>query len=93
MALVVVVMFEPAVIAGPWVMVLVVVMMFEPVMIAGPAVMALLVVVIAGPIEMAEPVEYALMVSPALVVLARYDREKPNVLDRPIRYLVYATEW
>jgi hypothetical protein len=59
--------------------------------IAGLAVMALLVVVIAG--EMAEPVEYVLVVPPTLMVLARYDPEKQNVLDQPIRYLVYATEW
>jgi hypothetical protein len=62
-------------------------------MIAGLAVMALLVVVIAGPEEMAELVEYALLVAPALVVLARYVPKKPNVLDRPIRYLIYAIEW
>jgi hypothetical protein len=55
--------------------------------------MALLVVVIAGPEEMAELVEYALLVAPALVVLARYVPKKPNVLDRPIRYLIYAIEW
>jgi hypothetical protein len=61
--------------------------------IAGLAVMALLVVVIAGPVEMAEPVEYVLVVPPTLMVLARYDPEKQNVLDQPIRYLVYATEW
>jgi hypothetical protein len=37
--------------------------------------------VIVGPVEMAEPVEYALVVPPALVVLARYNPKKPNVLD------------
>jgi hypothetical protein len=42
---------------------------------------------------MAEQVEYALVVPPALIVLAGYDPEKPNVLDQPIRYLVYDTEW
>jgi hypothetical protein len=42
---------------------------------------------------MAEPVEYVLVVPPTLMVLARYDPEKQNVLDQPIRYLVYATEW
>jgi hypothetical protein len=80
MALVVVVMFELAMIARLLVMAL---------MILEPLVMHLVVVV------MVEPVVNALVLPPALgvVVLARYGSEQPKVRGQPVRYLVYAIEW
>jgi len=80
MALVVVVMFEPTVIARLLVMVLV---------ILESLVMLLMVVVMAG------LVVYALVLPPTLVivVLARYGLKQPKVIDQPLTYLVYAIEW
>jgi hypothetical protein len=96
MALVVVVMFELAVIARPLVMALVI---LEPLVMAEPKVMAL---VILEPLVMhlvvvvtAGPVVNALVLPPAIVVvvLARYGPEQPMVPDQSVRYLVYAIEW
>jgi hypothetical protein len=100
---------EPVVVIGqldqPVVMALMVMVMAEPVVIArsmvtmalvmvDPVVMPLMVVVVmVGPEEMAEPVEYVLVLPPLVVVMVRYDPEQLKVVDRLVRYLIYATEW
>jgi hypothetical protein len=96
MAIVVVVMFEPLVIARPLVMALV---MLEPLMMARPEVMVLMIlellVMHLMVVVMAGLVGNALVLPPALaiVVLARYGLEQTTVPNQPVRYLVYATEW
>jgi hypothetical protein len=96
MALVVVVMFELAVIARPLVMALVI---LEPLVMAEPEVMALVIleplVIHLVFVVTARPVVNALVLPPTIVVvvLARYGPEQPMVPDQPVRYLVYAIEW
>jgi hypothetical protein len=96
MALVVVVMFELAVIARLLVMALVILkplVMAEPEVMAHvilePLVMHLVVMVTVGPVVNALVLPAALV----MVVLARYGPEQPMVPDQPVRYLVYAIEW
>ena len=93
---------EPMVVVGLVVMSLVLVVMLQavvmPLMVVvmlQVVVMPLTMLVMAGPIEYAEELVIAMVLPPlvVVVVLARHDLEQPEVVDQPVRYLVYTTEW
>ena len=94
---------EPMVVVGLVVMSLVLVVMLQavvmPLMVVvmlQVVVMPLTMLVMAGPVEYAEELVIAMVLPPlvvVVVVLARHDLEQPEVVDQPVRYLVYTTEW